>query len=98
MQHARHKQNSILAGDINIKSILWNAGFTDVRDLTLSSQGTATKVSRYKVSTEENMSLHRTIFFNISTSGGQRKIDWYPTRHLNKAVFTTAHEITEGNI
>ncbi|KAG5860361.1 hypothetical protein JTB14_002882 [Gonioctena quinquepunctata] len=44
------------------------------------------------------MSLHRTIFFNISTSGGQRKADWYPARHLNNAVFKTALEITEGNI
>ncbi|KAG5893410.1 hypothetical protein JTB14_038071 [Gonioctena quinquepunctata] len=67
-------------------------------DLTVSSQGMATKVSGWRVFTEENISLHKTIFFNISTSEGQRKADWYPARHPNTAVLTTALEITEDNI
>ncbi|KAG5873069.1 hypothetical protein JTB14_010415 [Gonioctena quinquepunctata] len=60
---------------------------TSFIDLTLSSQGMTTKVSGSNFFTEENMSLHKTIFLDISISGKQRIDKGTKKRDINQPIW-----------
>ncbi|XP_074027674.1 uncharacterized protein [Leptinotarsa decemlineata] len=67
-------------------------------DVTLSSEGMASKVFDWQVSVNESMILHRYIFYIIDVEKHSTKTDWHPVHYIDKRVITNALEILEEGI
>ncbi|XP_074035249.1 uncharacterized protein [Leptinotarsa decemlineata] len=67
-------------------------------DITLSTQKMASKVTDWRVSTEESMSLHRHIFFKVQTVGKNRRKEGFVKCRIDKELLIDTSQLMGDNI